>query len=86
MRGDAERAPDQSEASPIEDRWQPIAVAPPDCDLEIGVADWDGVHRLVFPCRRSSNGWVNSETAKPLPQTLRPTHWREWNVRLESLG
>ena len=36
----------------------------------------DGVHALVFPCRRVVGAWINAETKAVLE--LRPTHWRTW--------
>lgn len=57
--------------------WQPIATAPFDGDLELAVVDADGVHALMFPCRRAADGWLNSVTSKPVPD-VRPTHWRTW--------
>ncbi len=56
--------------------WQPIATAPFDRDLEVAVIDYDGVHALVFPCRRILHGWMSAETDHPV--TVYPTHWREW--------
>jgi len=49
---------------------------PPDCDLELAVLDADGLHALVFPCRRILNGWMNAESRERLD--IRPTHWRRW--------
>lgn len=56
--------------------WQPITAAPFDRDLELAVIDSQGVHALVFPCRRILNGWINAETREQID--LHPTHWREW--------
>lgn len=56
--------------------WQAAASAPFDRDLELAVIDQDGVHALVFPCRRILGGWVNAETKQSI--TVRPSHWREW--------
>jgi hypothetical protein len=42
--------------------WQPINTAPFDRDLELAVLDRDGVHTLVFPCRRILGSWINAET------------------------
>jgi len=58
--------------------WQPIATAPFDRDLELAVINYDGIHTLVFPCRRILGSWINSETKKRI-NNLRPTHWREWS-------
>ena len=55
-------------------QWQPIATVPFDRDLELAVIDADESHALVFPCRRTTDGWVKSATE----QNVHPTHWREW--------
>ncbi|MBU6462237.1 MAG: hypothetical protein KGL35_30405 [Bradyrhizobium sp.] len=57
--------------------WQSIATAPFDRDLDLAVIERDGVHSLVFPCRRVLHGWVNSKTHSPV--NVHPTHWREWD-------
>ena len=56
--------------------WQHITTAPFDRDLEVAVIDTDGPHALVFPCRRSLDGWINAETHERIE--VRPTHWRPW--------
>ena len=56
--------------------WQPIATAPIDRDLELAVLDDDGVHALVFACRRARQGWVKSKSGASVD--VHPTHWREW--------
>lgn len=35
-----------------EGEWQPISTAPLDLDLELGILVYDGIHALIFPCRR----------------------------------
>jgi hypothetical protein len=60
--------------------WNPIADAPFETDLEIGVIDAEGVHALVFACRRTQEGWVESVTGKPVE--VKPTHWRRWTGEL----
>ena len=57
--------------------WQSISAAPFDCELELAVIGVDGVHALVFPCRRALDGWLKSETHEKL-DGLHPSHWREW--------
>lgn len=57
-------------------KWQPIATALFDCDLELAVLDVEGQHALIFPCRRILTGWLKSETNEPI--NVHPTHWREW--------
>lgn len=57
--------------------WHHVSTAPFDRDLELAVIDdGGGVHALVFPCRRISNGWMKAGTKERLD--VRPTHWREW--------
>jgi hypothetical protein len=59
--------------------WLKIATAPFDRDLEVAVIDYDGLHPLVFPCRRILGGWVNAVTRARVP--INPTHWREWHPK-----
>ena len=56
--------------------WQAISTAPFDRDLELAVINYDGVHALVFPCRRILTGWLKSGTQEQV--NVQPTHWREW--------
>ena len=58
--------------------WQSTSNAPFGRDLELAVLDKDGPHALVFACRRTVDGWMNTETKERLD--VRPTHWREWNA------
>jgi hypothetical protein len=55
-------------------RWQPIANAPFDRDLQLSVIE-EGVHALVFPCRRTAVGWVNKVGDRI---DVSPSHWRDW--------
>ena len=57
-------------------QWQLIANAPFDRDLELAVIERDGLHALVFPCRRILNGWIRSGTQERIG--VQPTHWRLW--------
>jgi hypothetical protein len=57
--------------------WKLIASAPFDCDLELAVIDNDGIHALVFPCRRILGGWMDAVTKYQV--AVDPSHWREWN-------
>jgi hypothetical protein len=59
--------------------WQPASAAPFDRNLELAVLDEDGVHALVFPCRRILGGWINAQTRARIE--VRPTHWRDWQQK-----
>jgi hypothetical protein len=56
--------------------WEIINKAPFDRDLELAVFDDDGPHALVFPCRRTFDGWISAQTKERLD--VHPTHWRLW--------
>jgi hypothetical protein len=56
--------------------WQPISTAPFDRDLELAVIADGEMHALVFPCRRTSESWIDATTKRRIE--VRPTHWREW--------
>jgi hypothetical protein len=56
--------------------WRPVSAAPFGRDLALAVIDYDGVHALVFPCRRILGGWVRAKSEERID--VRPTHWREW--------
>ena len=56
--------------------WLLVVEAPFEEDIEIAVIDDEGVHALVFPCRRMPGGWVNALTGEILD--VHPTHWRAW--------
>src|SRR3569832_1029455 len=56
--------------------WQTISCAPFRCDLQPAVIDTDGVHALVFPCRRILRGWVGAQSGEHV--YVRPSHWRDW--------
>jgi hypothetical protein len=56
--------------------WKPISSAPFDRDLELAVIDADGVHALVFACRRTLRGWVKAKNNQQVE--VYPTHWRRW--------
>jgi hypothetical protein len=59
--------------------WLPVERSPPfDRNLELAVMDNDGLHALVFPCRRLVDGWLNAVTQERLRREFDPTHWREW--------
>jgi hypothetical protein len=56
--------------------WQSISSAPFGEDLELSVIERGDVHALMFPCQRSSSGWINTKTK--LAVQVAPTHWRRW--------
>jgi hypothetical protein len=58
--------------------WQPISTAPYDQLIELAVIDPDGVHSLVFACRRILGGWAKAPNNERLD--VRPTHWRIWKA------
>jgi len=47
-----------------------------DQDLHLAVIDEQGIHSLVFPCRRGDSHWINSHTQAVVH--VHPTHWRLW--------
>jgi hypothetical protein len=55
--------------------WLSIETAPFDRDLKLAVIGFDGVHPLVFACRRVLGGWVKADTGAPV--NVHPTHWQE---------
>ena len=58
------------------ERWLPIALAPDDCDLELGQVYIGGIEPLRFPCRRKSGVWYNVWMNEAV--LVHPTHWRSW--------
>lgn len=56
--------------------WQAAAVAPRNQDIEVAVIDRDGEHRVVGPCRRIGDGWIDAASRRRLD--ISPTHWRPW--------
>jgi len=58
--------------------WQPISDAPFGWELELAVIDSDGIHALVFPCRRTLTGWMRAGTKDRVD--VSPTHWRDWSA------
>lgn len=56
--------------------WHPIATAPFERDIELAVVEAGDVHALIVRCRRTTQGWINAATGKPI--NVNPTHWREW--------
>jgi hypothetical protein len=64
--------------------WKPIAEAPFDTDLQIGINHVEGVHALVFACRQTADGWIDSGTGRVID--VRPTHWRQWQAGPAGFG
>jgi len=58
--------------------WLPIAIAPEECDLELGEQHKGGIAPWRFPGRRSSGPWFNAWTAEPV--LIYPTHFRIWRA------
>jgi hypothetical protein len=55
--------------------WRPIESAPFHEDVELFVTDVCGsFYRLRCACRLTSDGWISSETGKPLK--VMPVHWK----------
>jgi len=52
------------------DGWPPIALAPDDCNLELGHIRVAGIEALRFPCRRKSG--INEAVL------VHPANWRSW--------
>jgi hypothetical protein len=59
--------------------WYPTSSAPFDQDLELSVIEEGEVYALVFPCRRTGRGWVNTSTKDVV--AVDPSHWRPWSER-----
>jgi hypothetical protein len=57
--------------------WHPASSAPFDEDLELSVIEKGEVHALVFPCRRTTTGWINTSTKFAV--SVDPSHWRPWS-------
>lgn len=60
--------------------WLPVAIAPPDGDLELCVMDFDGiVIALEYPCHKIGAAWVDASNKKHVD--IQPTHWRKWTEK-----
>jgi hypothetical protein len=59
--------------------WNPISEFPSDRPLLLCVIDGGGERRLRFPCRWTSDGWVNAVTNAKV--SFHPTHWQNWPQR-----
>ena len=60
--------------------WRAItnrSEVPSDCDLRLAVINREGVHALVFPCRKSDSGWVHARNRRLVE--VYPTHWQQWS-------
>jgi len=58
-----------------------ISAVPADRDLRLAVINADGVHALVFPCRRKDGQWADARTARIIE--VAPTHWQAWSDESE---
>ena len=56
-------------------RWNSVATAPNDRQVQVQVADNFGDYPLPFLCKLTDAGWVRVDTNEPL--ALTPTGWRE---------
>jgi hypothetical protein len=59
--------------------WEPIVQltdVPADRDLRLAVIEGDGVHALVFPCRRKGEFWVHAATGRTVE--VYPSHYQVW--------
>ncbi|HLN09927.1 MAG TPA: hypothetical protein VK281_13365 [Xanthobacteraceae bacterium] len=56
--------------------WRPIASAPFDRNVQVGVTSRNGILAIFFPCRRMNAGWINAIVKAPLLHE--PACWREW--------
>ncbi len=63
----------------VKDRsnWLPVSIAPFDTDLEVLVIEKEEVHRLMFPCRRTTSGWADTMARR---LKIDPSHWRRWKT------
>jgi hypothetical protein len=56
---------------------------PSDREVRLAVINADGaVHALVFPCRRSASGWIDSRSGRLVE--VFPTHWQDWSESSEA--
>jgi hypothetical protein len=67
---------DSARVHQLPEKWLPISIAPSNCDLEVCVIDKNGVHALIFPCRKDGNEWVDPSPKRRID--IQPTHWRKW--------
>ncbi len=67
--------------------WHAIAAAaeiPSDRDLRLAVINREGVHALVFPCRKAGSAWVDARTRRLVE--VCPTHWQDWAETAETVS
>jgi hypothetical protein len=57
--------------------WLPVSDAPFGSDLQLSVIEDGEVHAVVFPCRRTLDGWFHGVTGDRV--LVNPTHWRCWD-------
>jgi hypothetical protein len=53
-----------------------MSEVPADKRVGLAVAEFDGLHKLVFPCYRVEDHWVHAESK--IEVHVCPTHWCEW--------
>lgn len=58
-------------------KWHLVSTAPFNRDLELCAAFGSGSSRLPFPCRQTSNGWINADLGTRI--AVKPTRWRVWS-------
>jgi hypothetical protein len=56
--------------------WHPISTAPFNHDLEVRVADDHAVRVIPFPCRQTTDGWINTDLGVHID--MEPSEWRDW--------
>ena len=64
--------------------WQPVITAPYGADLEVAVINGNGLHAVVFPCRRGVYGWINAASGASVE--AHPSHWRAWDDGVNPLA
>ena len=60
-------------------KWQRIATAPSNIELELSIYEKGEYHALAFPVRRDGSGWRDVRANRPLG--FEPTHWRLWDPK-----
>ena len=63
----------------FERKWQRIATAPSNIELELSIYDKGEYHALAFPVQRDGSGWRDVRANRSLG--FEPTHWRIWDPK-----